>query len=226
MNITCHREGYPYVIGFALLTLFLFWWGGDWPGFIGLILTTWCVYFFRDPERAIPETPGVMISPADGVVSMITRAAPPADLKMGDDPRPRISIFMNVFDCHVNRAPVAGRVVKMAYHPGKFLNASLDKASEENERQSYHVKTEDGKDIAFVQIAGLVARRIVPFVGEGEDLVRGERFGMIRFGSRVDVYLDEGMVPNVSVGQRCFAGETILCDTRIPDAVAPTARMM
>lgn len=225
MKLTIHREGYPYVTACGVLTILAFWWLGDLPGFLGLVLTVWCVYFFRDPERAVPQSPDVVISPADGVVCMITEAAPPPDLELGDAKRTRVSVFMNVFDCHVNRMPMTGTITKMAYWPGKFLNASLDKSSDENERQSYQMKTESGKELIFVQIAGLVARRIVPFVEENDTLSVGERFGMIRFGSRVDVYLDEGMVPNVSVGQRCFAGETILCDMRLPTTEAPTARL-
>ena len=226
MNFTPHREGYPYIAAFVAVTVIAFLWLGDWVGFIGIVLVAWCVYFFRDPERAVPEIEGVLISPADGVVCMVTTATPPADLALGESPRPRISIFMNVFDCHVNRMPIAGKIIKMAYRPGKFLNASLDKASEDNERQSYHIRTEEGDDIACVQIAGLIARRIVSFVGEEQSLERGQRFGMIRFGSRVDVYLANGMVPNVSVGQRCFAGETIICDPRIRDETAPMAKMV
>ena len=161
---------------------------------------------------AVPQGDGLMISPADGVVSLIERAVPPPELGMASDPLLRVSVFMSVFNCHVNRAPIAGKLVKMAYRPGKFLNASLDKASEDNERNSLCLELADGRRIAVVQIAGLVARRIVPFVSEGQSLKTGERFGLIRFGSRVDVYLPEGVSPLVAVGQTCVAGETVIAE--------------
>lgn len=206
-----HPEGYKFVGIFAAITLVLFWlW--DPLGWIGVGLTVWCYYFFRDPKRAVPQGEGLMVSPADGVISLIERAAPPPELGMGADPLLRVSVFMSVFNCHVNRAPVAGRLVKMAYRPGKFLNASLDKASEDNERNSLCLELADGRQIAVVQIAGLVARRIVPFVAEGQGLKTGERFGLIRFGSRVDVYLPEGVVPLVALGQTMVAGETVIAE--------------
>jgi phosphatidylserine decarboxylase len=206
-----HPEGIKFVAIFGVITLLLFWlW--DPLGWIGVGLTIWCYYFFRDPKRAVPQGDGLMISPADGVVSLIERAVPPPELGMANDPLLRVSVFMSVFNCHVNRAPIAGKLMKMAYRPGKFLNASLDKASEDNERNSLCLELADGRRIAVVQIAGLVARRIVPFVSEGQGLKTGERFGLIRFGSRVDVYLPEGVSPLVAVGQTCIAGETVIAE--------------
>ena len=206
-----HPEGIKFVAIFGLVTLLLFWlW--DPLGWIGVGLTIWCYYFFRDPKRAVPQGDGLMISPADGVVSLIERAVPPPELGMASDPLLRVSVFMSVFNCHVTRAPIAGKLVKMAYRPGKFLNASLDKASVDNERNSLCLELADGRRIAVVQIAGLVARRIVPFVSEGQSLKTGERFGLIRFGSRVDVYLPEGVSPLVAVGQTCVAGETVIAE--------------
>ena len=206
-----HPEGIRFVGAFALASavLFLIWAPLGW---IGVGLTVWCYYFFRDPKRVTPTRPGLVISPADGVVSLIEPAVPPAELGLGPEPLTRVSVFMNVFNCHVNRAPVPGTVTKVAYRPGKFLNASLDKASEDNERMSLAMQMEDGRHVAFVQIAGLVARRIVCFVTEGARLGAGERFGLIRFGSRVDVYLPQGVNPLVAVGQGTIAGETVLAD--------------
>ena len=208
-------EGYPFIGGFALVSLILFW---LWTplGWIGCVLTLWCVYFFRDPPRVTPVRDGLVVSPADGRVSLVQPAAPPPELGLGDRPLPRVSIFMSVFDCHVNRSPVAGRVERIVYHKGKFLNADLDKASEDNERNALVIAMPSAR-IAVVQIAGLVARRILCFVREGETLAAGARFGMIRFGSRLDVYLPEGTVPQVSVGQTAIAGETVLADLRVND---------
>ncbi len=205
-----HKEGYPFIGGFALASLILFWLWSP-LGWIGTILTVWCALFFRDPVRVTPQRDGLVISPADGRVSMITMALPPAELGLGDRPLPRISVFMSVFNCHVNRAPVAGRVDRIAYRPGLFINAELDKASEDNERNALAIETPAGT-IAVVQIAGLIARRIVPFVKEGDPLGQGERFGLIRFGSRLDVYLPVGTKALVSEGQTAIAGETILAD--------------
>ncbi len=206
-----HREGVRFVAAFAIVTLVLFWLWAP-LGWIGLGLTIWCYYFFRDPRRTTPERAGLIVSPADGVVSMIEPAAPPAELGMGDTPLTRISVFMNVFNCHVNRAPIGGEVRSIAYRPGKFLNASLDKASEDNERNSLVLRMDDGRELAVVQIAGLVARRIVCFTREGARLETGERFGLIRFGSRLDVYLPGGVAPLVCPGQTMIAGETVLAD--------------
>lgn len=206
-----HPEGRRFVAIFAVATVIL-WWLSPYLGLIGLGGTVWCYYFFRDPKRAVPDRDGLMISPADGVVSMIVPTAPPPELELGDAPLTRISVFMNVFNCHVNRAPVPGTVGKIAYRPGKFLNASLDKASEDNERNGLRIDMEDGRSIGVVQIAGLVARRIVCFTHEGVHLDRGERFGLIRFGSRLDIYLPDGVNPLVFEGQSTLAGETVLAD--------------
>ena len=194
-----HKEGYKFIPIFAVVTLvlFLIWQPLGW---VGVCLTVWCYYFFRDPDRQTPVREGLLVSPADGVISLIEPAVPPAELDMGDQPLTRVSVFMNVFNCHVNRAPIAGRVAKIAYRPGKFLNASLDKASVDNERNSMALEMVDGRKIAVVQIAGLVARRILCEVEEGQMLDTGARFGMIRFGSRVDVYLPEGVQPLVALG--------------------------
>ena len=210
-----HPEGYPFIGAFALASLILFW---IWSplGWIGTVLTVWCALFFRDPKRVTPQGEGIVVSPADGRVSLIVQAVPPAELGLGDRPLPRISVFMSVFNCHVNRSPVAGRIERIAYRPGKFINAELDKASEDNERNSLVIATPGGR-IGVVQIAGLVARRIVSFVREGQSLAAGERFGLIRFGSRLDVYLPDGAKPLVSEGQTAVAGETVLADFRLGD---------
>jgi phosphatidylserine decarboxylase len=209
-------EGYPFIGVFGLVSLLLFWLSSP-LGWFGVLATIWCAYFFRDPSRVTPVREGLVVAPADGRVSQITTASPPPELGLGDKPLPRISIFMSVFDCHVNRSPVAGRVEKIVYQPGKFFNADLDKASADNERNSLVIATA-GTQVAVVQIAGLVARRIVCFVREGQPLGAGERFGMIRFGSRLDVYLPEGTLPVVAVGQTSLAGETVLADLRGADA--------
>ena len=208
-------EGYPFIGIFAVVTLFLFW---VWTplGWAGTVLTIWCVLFFRDPPRVTPMRDGVIVAPADGMISMVTSAAPPRELGLGDKLLPRVSIFMSVFNCHINRSPATGRVEKIIYQPGKFFNADLDKASLDNERNSLVIATGAGS-VGVVQIAGLVARRIVCFVREGQNMSAGERFGMIRFGSRLDVYLPEGVTPHVAVGQTAIGGETVLADLRIPD---------
>lgn len=211
--VPIHREGYRFVAAFAVGTLVLFY-VFEPLGWVGLILTLWCTYFFRDPERVSPAREGLVVSPADGVVQMVEPAVPPAELELGDAPRPRISVFMNVFDVHVNRAPVDGMVSRTSYRPGKFVNAVLDKASEDNERQSIAIQMADDRQIAVVQIAGLIARRIVCDIAEGDSVRAGARFGMIRFGSRVDVYLEAGMSPLVVAGQRAIAGETVFADMR------------
>jgi len=211
--VPIHKEGYRFIALFAVAALILFW-IADPLGWLGVLATAWCVYFFRDPPRLTPLRSGLIVSPADGLVQAIGEAAPPQELAMGEEPRLRISIFMNVFDVHVNRIPADGEITVLHYRPGRFFDASLDKASEHNERQSLRMTTADGGDVAFVQIAGLVARRIVCDVFEGQKVQAGERFGMIRFGSRVDVYLDEGIVPMVVPGQRAIAGETVLADAR------------
>ncbi|WP_428248926.1 phosphatidylserine decarboxylase [Ferrovibrio sp.] len=224
--VPIHREGWKFIALFALGTLVLFWIATP-LGWVGVVLTAWCAYFFRDPPRVTPirqpgpdgkALPTLLIAPADGVVQMIERAVPPEELGMGFDARLRISIFMNVFNVHVNRAPVDGSVTALAYRPGKFLNAALDKASTDNERQSMKLKLESGKEVAVVQIAGLVARRILCEAREGQVYKAGERFGLIRFGSRVDVYLDDGMVPLVVVGQNTIGGETVIAEDEAEEA--------
>jgi phosphatidylserine decarboxylase len=208
MLVPIRPEGYPFIAIFAFVTLFLGWFWA--PIFwVGLIVTAWCVYFFRDPPRVTPLTPGLVISPADGRVVSVSVGMAPRELGLGEQTRRRVSIFMSVFDCHVNRSPLAGRVTRIAYTPGKFVNADLDKASEDNERNGLVVETEHGP-VGFVQIAGLVARRIVCFVREGDELSPGQRFGLIRFGSRVDVYLPLSANILVSEGQTAIAGETVL----------------
>lgn len=217
--VPMHKEGRKFVaifaaiaVGLAFLWEPLFW--------LGCGATIWCYYFFRDPVRVIPQKEGLVLSPADGVVSLIQDVIPPAELDLGDDPVTRVSVFMNVFNCHVNRAPIAGTVKHIAYHHGKFLNASLDKASEFNERNGLTIEAEDGVKIGVVQIAGLVARRIVCFVKESDKVRVGERFGLIRFGSRLDVYLPKGVAPAVAVGTTAVAGETILADLLASDQPA------
>lgn len=209
--VPIHPEGYVFISAFAIASLILHW---IWPplGWIGALLTLWCAYFFRDPARVTPDRDGLVVAPADGYVCSIGSFAPPPELGLGAEPMHRISIFMSVFDCHVNRAPVAGRIARIAYKPGLFVNADLDKASEDNERMSVRVDTADGRSIAFVQIAGLVARRIRCDLADGQAVRAGERYGLIRFGSRVDVYLPPGAAPLVAVGQYAIGGETVFAD--------------
>ena len=211
-----HPQGYPFIGGFALASLILFWLWSP-LGWLGALATLWCAYFFRDPPRVTPVRDGIVVAPADGRVSQIANAVPPRELELGGRPLPRISIFMSVFDCHVNRSPVAGRIERMIYRAGEFLSADLDKASEDNERNAFVIATGSGARIAVIQIAGLIARRIVPFVREGEAVAAGSRIGMIRFGSRVDVYLPEGARALVAEGQTALAGETVLADLRNAD---------
>jgi phosphatidylserine decarboxylase len=210
--VPIHREGYPFIGGFALasLILFLIW---SPLGWIGTVATLWCAYFFRDPPRVTPARDGVVVAPADGRISQVTEAAPPPELGLGGQRLWRVSIFMSVFDCHVNRSPVSGRIERIEYRKGVFFNADLDKASEDNERSGMVIES-DGRRFGVVQIAGLVARRIVSFVRAGETIVAGERFGMIRFGSRVDVYLPIGVRPLAGEGQIAIAGETVIADLR------------
>jgi phosphatidylserine decarboxylase len=208
-----HPDGWKFVALFALATIVLFILVPP-LGWVGLVLTVWCAYFFRDPWRVTPLRAGLMVSPADGRVLSVTPAAPPAELEMGAGMTTRIGIFLNVFDVHVNRVPVGGRVVKLNYRKGKFVNASFDKASEDNERMAIRISPVNGlgggADIAVVQIAGLIARRIVCDLREREEVVAGQRFGIIRFGSRTDVYLPSGWVPLVIAGQRVVGGETVI----------------
>ena len=204
-----NRGGWPFIAAFFALAVVL--------GFVaaplfwaGLIATLWCAFFFRDPPRVTPTDPALVVSPADGLVQRVADRVPPPELGLGSEPRPCVSVFLNVFDVHVNRTPVPGRLQRMAYHPGKFLNAALDKASDENERQSLKIVTSGGHEVGLVQIAGLVARRIVGFVAEGALLSPGQRIGLIRFGSRCDVYLPPHIVPVALEGQRAVAGETVI----------------
>ena len=208
--VPINREGYPFIAVFAVLSVVLYM---LWPplGWLGAVITLWCAYFFRDPPRVTPTRDGLVVAPADGRVSQVTNAIPPGELGLSETPLPRVSIFMSVFDCHVNRSPVSGRIARMVYRAGRFLNADLDKASDDNERNAFLIETA-GRRIVVVQIAGLIARRIVPFVQEGQSVAAGERIGMIRFGSRVDVYLPEGSTPLVAVGQIATAGETLIAD--------------
>jgi phosphatidylserine decarboxylase len=210
--VPIHPEGFRFIAIFGGIALLLFWLGVPILGWAGIVLTLWCAYFFRDPARVTPQRDGLVISPADGRVSLIVDVVPPPELDLPRESMTRISVFMNVFDVHVNRAPLAGRVTRLTYVPGLFLNADLDKASEDNERQALTIETRTGKRIGVVQIAGLIARRIVKFVDENAELSAGQRFGLIRFGSRVDVYLPKGTAPLVIVGQRAIAGETVLAD--------------
>lgn len=210
-----HREGWPFITLFGIVTIIASLFGGETVFWIGAILTLWCTYFFRNPDRVTPSREGLVISPADGVVQMIRKVDPPPELEYAGPATIRISIFMNVFDVHVNRVPTDGVIKKLHYRPGKFLNASLDKASVDNERQSILMETEEGIQVGFVQIAGLVARRILCELEPSQDVKAGERFGMIRFGSRVDVYIPENHAPLVCEGQRMVAGETILADLAV-----------
>jgi phosphatidylserine decarboxylase len=206
-----HPEGYPFIGGFAVAALVLFW---LWPplGWIAVIATVWCAYFFRDPARVTPAGEGIVVAPADGRVCQVVSIVPPQELGLGERPLDRISIFMSVFDCHINRSPMAGRIERIVYRPGKFIRADLDKASEHNERNAFVLVTETGQHVAVVQIAGLVARRIVCFARETETVEAGQRIGMIRFGSRVDIYLPEGTRVLAGEGQTAIAGETVLAD--------------
>lgn len=206
-----HRDGYLFVgIGVGLTLLFFL----LWPplGWVLALLTLWVAYFFRDPDRVTPLREGLVIAPADGRISLIEKASPPQALGLGETERTRISIFLSVFDVHVNRAPVAGRIARSLYVPGVYFNATYNKASEENERRALVIATPSAVEIAVVQIAGLVARRIVTFVNEGDSVGAGQRIGLIRFGSRVDVYLPPDRHALVAVGQRVVAGETVLAD--------------
>ena len=207
-----HREGWPFIALFAAVNLLAFLFSA-WLGVILLPLTIWCIAFFRDPERKTPPEPGLIICPADGLLLPIIEAVPPAELELGEVPRPRLSVFMNVFNVHVNRNPVSGTIIAKSYRSGKFFNASFDKASEYNERMSLRLRPDgdDGtRDLAVVQIAGLVARRIVCDLTQGQGVRRGARFGIIRFGSRVDVYLPPGCRIVAEAGKKVTAGETIL----------------
>jgi len=234
-NISClrdslapiHKEGLLFIaIGGIVSFIFAFIWAP--LAWLCALVTLWMCYFFRDPERVTPMRDGLIISPADGRITSIETTSLPAELSEGavtpfqaDTSHVRISIFLSIFDVHVNRSPIAGRIIKHVYKPGKLLNAAADKASEDNERSSIIIETDKGAHIAVVQIAGFIARRIVTFVSEGTTLSAAERFGIIRFGSRVDVYLPKETVPLVAVGQRVIAGETILADLNAALQAAP-----
>lgn len=206
-----HPEGWKFVGIFGVITLVLFW---LWVplGWLGVGLTVWCYYFFRDPKRSVPLGETLILSPADGIISLIESAVPPAELGLGPQALTRISVFMSVFNCHVNRMPVGGTVEAIAYHPGTFVNASLDKASTDNERNALLIRMEDGTKVVVVQIAGLIARRIMCWAKTGQPLRAGDRFGLIRFGSRLDVYLPPGVAPMVALGQTMIAGESVIAD--------------
>ncbi|WP_339779689.1 phosphatidylserine decarboxylase [uncultured Thalassospira sp.] len=223
--VPINSEGWKFIAIFAAVTVILFLIAQP-LGWIGVILTLWCAYFFRDPDRVTPIGDDLVIAPADGRICMISQAPLPKELELQDQsPRTRVSIFMNVFNVHVNRSPINGEIVGEAYVPGKFVNAELDKASEHNERQILLVRDKDGREFGVVQIAGLVARRILCDVGRGSILKAGERFGLIRFGSRVDVYLPAGVEPKVCVGQLTVAGETVLADVSETTAVPATGEI-
>jgi len=217
-----HPQGYPFVAGFALAALVL-WWLWSPLGWLALIATIWCAHFFRDPTRVTPVRHDLVVAPADGAVSFAGPAVPPPELGLGTAPLQRVSIFMSMFDCHVNRAPVEGRVERIAYHPGLFLSADLDKASEDNERNSMVIGASSGR-FGVVQIAGLVARRIVCFTREGAHVSAGERIGLIRFGSRVDVYLPPSAQIVVGVDSRAVAGETVIAEISAAPATRPFRR--
>ena len=209
-----HPEGYKFAAIAAVVSLAFFIFVAEWLGWIGVIVTIWILAFFRDPIRTTPKAARMIVAPADGLVTMIATVPPPRELvgegALGPEPVTRVSIFMSVFDVHINRSPIAGTISRVVYISGKFLSADLDKASEENERQHILVEGKDGMRIGFTQIAGLVARRIVPFVKPGDIIAAGQRVGLIRFGSRVDVYLPAGTGAQVLLGQRTIAGETVL----------------
>lgn len=211
-----HSDGHKFIAVGAIATLLFL---VLWPpiGWLLALVTAWIVYFFRDPARVTPMREGLVVSAADGRVSSIEKVRPPAELGLGTDERVRVSTFLSIFDVHIQRAPVAGRIVRSVYVPGAFLNAALDKASEENERRAIVIEMPGGGEIGVVQIAGLVARRIVTFSREGDSLASGQRFGLIRFGSRVDVFLPPGSHALVSVGQRAIAGETVFADLKSPE---------
>ncbi|MDP4840234.1 MAG: phosphatidylserine decarboxylase [Alphaproteobacteria bacterium] len=213
-----HKEGFLFIGIFLGITLILSLLSSV-LGYIGLIFTGWCAYFFRDPDRVVPTREGLIVSPADGVVhAVVEEAETPEEMDLPKGKWTRISIFLNVFNVHVNRVPVGGKIIKSVYHPGKFLNASLDKASKENERQALVVETKTKDIIGFTQIAGLIARRIRCDIREQDEVKTGQRFGLIRFGSRCDVYLPASLAPQVIVGQKTIAGETVLADMSAKDA--------
>ena len=206
-----HPEGWRFIAIFAVATLILFWIARP-LGYLGLIATIWCVLFFRNPWRVTPQRAGLVVAPADGLVVVVDEAAPPPELGMGGQPMRRIGIFLSIFDVHINRVPASGRVAKTAYREGKFINAALDKASDDNERMAIRLTLDDGADIAVVQIAGLIARRIVCQLTEGQSVIAGQPLGLIRFGSRTDLYFPLDWTHFAIVGQRMVGGETVIAD--------------
>ena len=224
-----HPEGRKFVVIAAAITVLL-WWALDWDtfGWLFAFITVWTAAFFRDPVRTTPSGEDLIVAPADGLVTMIATVPPPKELVgedgMSGEPVIRVSIFMSVFDVHINRSPIAGTISNVVYIPGKFLNADLDKASEDNERQHILVVAENGTKVAFTQIAGLVARRIVPWVKPGDRVVAGQRVGLIRFGSRVDVYLPAGTSSQLLLGQRTIAGETIVARIGVSELIEGLAQ--
>lgn len=213
--VPVHPAGYPIIAAFVIVTLLLFLMS-EVLGWAGVVLSLWCVYFFRDPVRHTPVKESLVISPADGVVSgIVENVSLPKELEWGDEEDyTRVSVFLNVFNVHVNRVPCSGVIKKVVYTPGKFLNASLDKASEDNERSAAVMETKDGKLIGFVQIAGFVARRIICDLHEKQEVETGEKYGIIRFGSRADIYLPKGVSPMVAIGQTMVGGETVIADMK------------
>jgi phosphatidylserine decarboxylase len=215
-----HKAGYPFIVGGIAVAVIglLLWHPLAW---LGLLFTLFCLYFFRDPERVLPPRPNVFVAPADGLVVSIEPAIPPAELGLGQETRLRVAIFLSVLDVHVNRAPISGLVSRIAYHPGKFLSAADEKASDDNERNSILLSLPTGQEVVLVQIAGLIARRILCDIHEGQALTAGQRIGIIRFGSRTDLYLPEGTLPLVAVGQRMIGGETVIAELAPLAAPAP-----
>jgi phosphatidylserine decarboxylase len=211
--VPIHRDGYKFVAGAAVATLFMFLLS-DTLGWLGVMATVFCAYFFRDPDRVTPVRDGLVVSAGDGKIAAVESVAPPRELALGTEILTRISVFLSVLDVHIVRAPMAGRIVNDNYVPGVFLNAELDKASEENERRALVIETETGEKVGLVLIAGLIARRIVTFAGEGASVARGERIGLIRFGSRVDVYLPADSEVLAAKGQTAIGGETVLAEFR------------
>ncbi|WP_428663500.1 phosphatidylserine decarboxylase [Reyranella sp.] len=214
------QDGWRFIAIFAGVTFLAALTGAAWLFWPLFLLTLWSIYFFRDPSRGVPQDDGLLIAPADGLVQMVIQATPPSELGLGEQPLTRVSIFLSVFDVHINRTPCAGTVDIVAYRPGKFLNAAADKASDENERMAIALRRNDGVTIGFVQIAGWVARRIVCYVKPGQTVVAGERFGHIRFGSRTDLYLPAGARLLVAPGQRMIGGETVIAELNARDATA------
>jgi phosphatidylserine decarboxylase len=218
--VPLHRDGWKFVALFALATILLaqLW---SWFWLFGTLATAWCIYFFRDPSRVTPQRSGLVVSAADGLVEQVGLAVPPPELDLPPQEVMRVSVFLSIFDVHVNRVPASGTIDVVAYHPGRFLSAADDKASDENERQSIAMTLPDGRRLAFVQIAGLIARRIVCYLKPEQPVIAGERFGLIRFGSRTDIYLPPGVMPLVAVGQRLIAGESVIADLDSGEALRP-----